>query len=327
MTIKKEIRRQLLADIATLYYKEKETQAQIGKKFGYSRSAISRLLCEAEQEGIFEIIINFPLLRDTNLERQLKERYCLDRAFVINTGQAHDTLALQMIGQLGALYLEQELYDDMIVGVGWGSSLYELVNALPYMHLSNIRVVQVIGALGSKSDARMDGPDLAAFMAKKLNADHQFLHSPYLLDSEEACATLKSQKQIKDTLDLVYQADLILLGIGTVDVDPHYSSIFRSGFFSKEEILDIKAIGGVGHFCGLIIDENGKIMDIDINRRVMAIDLNKIKPNGRKLVGLAAGARKSRAIEAVLNGGWLDVLITDQFAVNFLSSKLQPEDK
>ena len=35
-------RRQLLAEIASLYYKEKMTQSQIGRKLGYSRSAISR---------------------------------------------------------------------------------------------------------------------------------------------------------------------------------------------------------------------------------------------------------------------------------------------
>lgn len=317
--MKKENRRQLLADVSTLYYKEKETQAQIAKRFGYSRSAISRLLCEAEQEGIIDIVINYPLLRDNDAESRLKEKYLLESAFVINAGQAPDRQALQMSGKLGALYLEQELRDDMVVGVGWGTSLFELVNSLPYLHLTNIRVVQVIGALGSKSDARIDGPDLAAFLASKLNADHRFLHSPCFLDTEEACVTLKSQNQIRETLNLAYQADLILLGIGTIDVDPHYSSLYRSGFLSKEEILDIQGKGGVSNFCGVIIDEKGEIMDIGINRRVIAIDLHELKKHKRKIVGIASGGRKTEAIRAVLTGGWLDVLIADQAAVKSIS--------
>ena len=225
-----------------------------------------------------------------------------------------------MVGRLGARYLEQNLRDGMVVGIGWGTSLYDLVNSLPEIPLSKVRVVQVIGASGSKGDARIDGPDLAALLASKLNASHQFLHSPLFLDSEEACASLKSQKQIRETLDLANRSDLVLLGIGTIEVDPKFSSIFRSGFLKETEVLQIKNNGGVGNFCGVIIDKEGRIMDLDINHRVMAVDLHALKNNGRKMVGVAAGSGKSQAIKAVLTGGWLDVLITDQSAVNSIAA-------
>jgi deoxyribonucleoside regulator len=316
----KENRRQLLADIATFYYKDKKTQSQIARAFGYSRSAISRMLSEAQLEGIIEITINYPLLRDPVLERQLKEKYDLEAAFVINTGQADYAHTLQMVGRLGALYLGQNLHDNMVVGIGWGTSLFDLVNSLPYMPLSKVRVVQVIGASGSKGDARIDGPDLAALLANKLNASHQFLHSPLFLDTDEACNSLKSQKQIRDTLNLANQSDLVILGVGTIDVDPKYSSIFRSGFLNEEEVIQIKTNGGIGNFCGVIIDGEGKVMDIDINRRVMAVDLQSLRKNGRKMIGVAAGSRKSKAIQAVLAGGWLDVLITDQSAVKSIAA-------
>jgi len=313
--MKRENRKQMLADISTLYYKEKETQAQIAKRFGYSRSAISRLLIEAEQEGIIDININYPLLRDAELERSLKEKFQLEAAYVINTGQATDQQALQMVGQMGALFLEQELRNEMVVGIGWGTSLHALVNALPDLDHSNIRVVQVIGALGSKSDARIDGPDLAALLAGKLNADHQFLHSPCFLDSPEACLSLRSQKQIRDTLDLAYQADLILLGIGTIDVDPRFSSLYRTGLLSQAVIVKIQKNGGVSNFCGVMVGENGEILELDINRCVLAVDLHELKKHKRRMIGVASGGRKSGAILAVLKGGWLDVLITDQSAV------------
>jgi len=313
--MKTENRRQLLADISTLYYKGKETQAQIAKRLGYSRSAISRLLLEAEQEGIIEININYPLLRDTDMERRLKEKYGLDMAFVISTGQANDQQAMQMVGQMGAVFLEQELHNDMIVGVGWGTSLYELVNALPNLKLSNIRVVQVIGALGSKSDTHIDGPGLAASLAVKLNAEHQFLHSPYFLDSPEACSSLRSQKQIVDTLNLAYQADLILLGIGTIEIDTHLSSLYRVGLLSRTEIMAIQRNGGASNFCGWMVGEDGEVIDMEINRRVLAVDLHELKKRKRRLVGIASGSRKAESIRAVLKGNWLDVLITDQSAV------------
>ena len=172
-----DTRRQLLADIASFHYIEKKTQVEIAQFSGYSRSAISRMLTEAEELGIIEINIRYPLLRDNNLERRLKEKYSLEMAFVMKSGLADYSYTLRQVGRLGSTYLQQILEDNMTIGIGWGSSLYELVNSLPAISLSNVRVVQVIGATGGKSDRRIDGPDLADLLASKLGADHQYLHS------------------------------------------------------------------------------------------------------------------------------------------------------
>ena len=307
-------RRQLLAEIASLYYTDKKTQAEIARIAGYSRSAISRMLTEAEELGIIEITIKYPLQRDTNLENRLKEKFFLDAAFVVNSGSSDYSHNLNLVGRLGATYLQQNLSDGMTIGIGWGSTLFELVNALPFLPYSNIQVVQVIGALGGKSDIRVDGSDLAANLASKLNASCQILHSPLYLDSETACQSLKEQKQISNTLELGYRSDIILLGMGTIEVDPLFSSIFRSGFLDEEEVIEVKTQGGVGNFCGVILNANGKVLDIELNKRVMAVDIHRLRSNGCKIVGIAAGSQKSHGIEAVLNGNWLDVLITDSIA-------------
>jgi DNA-binding transcriptional regulator LsrR (DeoR family) len=309
-------RRQLLAEIASLYYIEKKTQAKIGKDLGYSRSAISRLLLEAEKEGIVKIAINYPIQRDSYLEQRLINEFDLEAAYVIKRGNYSYDEVLRMVGRVGAMYLEQHLRGDMVMGIGWGTAVFEVVNSFPYLPLVNVRVVQVMGAIGSKSNPQIDGPEIASFLASKLNASYQVLHSPLFLDSETACSSLKSQKQIYETFNLAYQSDFVLLGVGTIDIDPMFSSIFRSGFMNEKEVMDIKKKGGIGNFCGIIIDEKGQIMNIDINHRTMAVDLNKLKNSKGKIIGVAAGYEKNEAIKAVLNGRWLDVLITDQMAVN-----------
>jgi DNA-binding transcriptional regulator LsrR (DeoR family) len=309
-------RRQLMAEIASLYYIEKKTQAKIGKGFGYSRSAISRLLLEAEKEGIVKIAINYPIQRDSYLEQRLINEFDLEAAYVIKQGKYSYDQALQMVGRVGAMYLEQHIHNGMVIGIGWGTAIFEAINALPYLSLDNIRVVQVMGANGSKGNTQIDGPEIASFFASKLNASYQVLHSPLFFDSEVACTTFKSQKQICETFNLAYQSDFVLLGVGTIDIDPKFSSIFRSGFMNEKEVLDIKKKGGIGNFCGIIIDEKGQIMNIDINHRTMAVDLRKLKNCKGKIIGVAAGHEKNEAIKSVLNGRWLDVLITDQMAVS-----------
>lgn len=309
-------RKQLLAEIASSYYVEKKTQAKIGKDFGYSRSGISRLLLEAEKERIVQITINYPIQRDSYLEQRLMDEYQLEAAYVVKRGQYSKEQTLQMVGRVGAMYLEQHIHNGMVIGIGWGTSLYEVIHALPHLSLEDVRVVQVMGANGTKSNNQIDGPEIASFFAAKLNASYQVLHSPLFLDSEVLCSSIKSQKQINETLNLAYQSDFVLLGIGTIDVDPKYSSLFRSGIINEKEVMEIKEKGGVGNFCGIILDKQGEIMNIDINHRTMAVDLNQLKNKKRRIIGVAAGNEKSEAIKAVLQGKWLDVLITDQMAVN-----------
>ena len=309
-------RRQLMAEIASLYYIEKKTQAKIGKDFGYSRSAISRLLLKAEKERIVKISIDYPIQRDSYLEQRLVNEFDLEAAYVIKRKQYTYDQALRMVGRVGAMYLEQHIQGGMVISIGWGTAVFEVVNALPHLPLENVRIAQVMGANGSKSNTQIDGPEIASFLASKLNGSYQVLHSPLFLDSETACSLLKSQKQIRETFNLAYQSDFVLLGVGTIDIDPKISSIFRSGFINEKEVMDIKKKGGIGNFCGIIIDKNGQVMNIEINHRTMAVDLSKLRNNKRKIIGVAAGYEKSEAIKAVLNGRWLDVLITDQMAVN-----------
>jgi DNA-binding transcriptional regulator LsrR (DeoR family) len=204
----------------------------------------------------------------------------------------------------------------MVIGIGWGTSLAEVVKSLSYFPLSNVQVVQVIGAVGGRSDPHVDGPGVAVNFANKMNAEYHFLHAPLFLDSEEACNTLKVQSQIAKTLKEGTHSDMTLLGIGTVEVDPVFSSIFRSGFMTEEEILRAKANGAIANFCGSIMDGKGEILDIEINRRTMAVNLHELRENCGKIVGIAGGEKKSHAIASVLNGNWLDVLITDSAAVH-----------
>lgn len=308
-------RRQLLAEIASLYYTERKTQSQIGKSFGYSRSAISRMISEAEETGIVEITIKHPIKREPSAERRLREKYNLEAAFVINPGNTSYQNTLQILGRAGAMFLEQLLKDNMTIGIGWGTSVSEVVKALNSMPLKNVRVVQVIGSVGGRSDPLVDGPGVASSLATRLNASYFILHSPVYLDSIEACKTLKMQKQIAETLKEGLNSDITLLGIGTVEIDPLFSSIFRSGFMDEQEIKTLRQQGGLVNFCGLILDQEGRILENEVNQRAMTVDLARLRANGSKMIGIAAGVKKSGAIEAVLKGNWLDVLITDSAAV------------
>ena len=70
-------------------------------------------------------------------------------------------------------------------------------------------------------------------------------------------------------------------------------------------------IGAVGDVLCHFVDENGKLIPSDIEDRLISTPLEKLRAMDN-VVGLAAGAQKAEAIRAVLRGGYLDVLITDE---------------
>ena len=69
--------------------------------------------------------------------------------------------------------------------------------------------------------------------------------------------------------------------------------------------------GAVGDVLCHFVDENGELIPSDIEDRLISTPLEKLRAMDN-VVGLAAGAQKVEAIRAVLRGGYLDVLITDE---------------
>jgi deoxyribonucleoside regulator len=305
----------LLANIASMYYLERCTQAQIAKKMGYSRSAISRLITEAEDKGIVEIRVHSPIKRNPEMERFLRERFGLQEVIICSNGSLPEQDRLRQVGQLAASYLEKFLHDQVKIGIGWGTSIYETINVLPHLQFSGVQIVQVIGAIGGKSDPRIDGPELAAQLAGKLNGSHHYLHSPLILEDETIKNALMNQQQISETLEMGYQTDVTLLGIGTVETDRRGSSLLRTGYLNIEDVKEIQKQGGVANFCGYILDEMGNVLDIDINQRIMAISLERLRRMHSHVIAVAGGRKKSRAIEAVIKRNLIDTLISDSEAI------------
>ena len=72
-----------IVKIASMYYEEGLTQAEIARQRGVSRSLISKILMDAKNEGIVEVIINSENAYTTGLERKL-ERFQIQNARICN---------------------------------------------------------------------------------------------------------------------------------------------------------------------------------------------------------------------------------------------------
>ncbi|MFO7663359.1 MAG: sugar-binding transcriptional regulator [Chloroflexota bacterium] len=304
-------RLELLASVADLYYIERRSQAEIAQRFGYSRSTISRLLTEAHQRQLVEIRINHPLQRDTDLEYALRDRFDLDTVLVSRRGSLEYERMLMQLGRMAAGYLDEVLDDPCLIGISWGTAVYEVVTAMRARRLRGTQVVQMIGGLGL-GDQQIDGPGVAMQLAERLGGRYFTLNAPHIAADEQTRDSLLSLRAIRESLQLALKAQYAIVGIGSVDANR--SSLLRTGYLTRRELNAIKASGAVGDICGTHFDAKGNVLDIDINHRVVGIDLKALRSKPCRVVAVSGGRVKGPAIAGALQGNLIDVLITDSNA-------------
>lgn len=303
---------EFLANVASLYYEEGLKQEEIATQLGYSRSAISRFLTSAHEEGVVEIRIRHPSNRERELERILVERFPLDEALVMVRGSLDDDESLGHVGTLAAGTLESFLKDGVHIGVSWGTAVYEVADSLRSIYTPGSCVIQLLGAFGTP-DPRIDGGELARTIARKLGGSYRLLPAPALVDSPQVREALLNDRPIREILEIARRTEVAIVGIGTTD--PRRSSFLRAGYLTASELESIVHQGAVGDVCGIHFDIYGRAHDFNITQRVVGISETELRGIPHT-IGVAAGEVKAPAILGALRSGFIKVLVTDDAAAS-----------
>ena len=308
----------LLAMVASLYYKLNQGQAEIAERLGISTSKVSRLLKEAWERGIIEVQINTPILRDFALEMQLATCFNLADALILETKPDHDDASLVAgAGQLAAIYLQRiipDLPQGATIGVAWGTGVHATVNALPNNLGRQIDVVQLMGGVGALA---VDGPDLARMVAAKLGGRHYDLHAPVLVERPEVRELFLAEPTVSEGMRRARTVQLAITGIGSLD--EHDSSFLRAGLITRADLAVLRGLGAVGETAGRFFDATGQTAGIEINRRVIGVELEDLR-RIPKVIAVARGLTKVPAILGALRGGYLNVLATDNITARAILS-------
>jgi deoxyribonucleoside regulator len=299
---------ELLADVASMYYEDGLTQQEISVRLQYSRSRISRLLTEAQKEGVVEISINHPLARNRTMENKLQELFKLKAVRVCqNRDESYESL-LQNVGTLASRLVSQHLHDNITIGVSWGAVLAEMANAFRPTNYSGTRVVQLVGTVGSV-DPTTDGPGLVRRLASKLDGRAYTLAAPWLIDNKLVRDALLEDRRLRDSLNMARQTNLAVVGVGTII--PELSSIVRAGYITAEQAIYLNSIGIVGDVCGLQFDINGNMIEIPMTGYVFGINVDTLR-KVPLVIGVAAGSKKADAILGGLRSKLINALVTDE---------------
>jgi DNA-binding transcriptional regulator LsrR (DeoR family) len=314
-------REELLATVASLYYKMDQSQAEIAERLRVSTSKISRMLKEARDRGIVEIHIHMPIPRDLELEHALCATFGLRDALVLQSGaDADDDSLLRATGQLAASYLQRVipgLSTGAMIGVAWGTSVFAAVSAIAENTDLMNDVVQLMGGVGSFT---VDSPDIARVLAAKLGGRHYDLHAPVLVEQSAAHDILFGEPAVREGLMRARMVKMAIAGIGAVE--DKASSFLRAGLLTRGDLAHLRAEGAVGEMVGRFYKIDGTMDGIEINKRIIGIELDELRRVPVSMA-VARGLPKTEAIYGALRGHFISVLATDDVTARGVLARAQ----
>jgi DNA-binding transcriptional regulator LsrR (DeoR family) len=316
---RRDERLRLMTKVARLYHEHGVNQPDIARRLHVSQARISRLLKQAQEQGIVRTTVTVPDGVWTELEDRLEALYGLREAIVVECFETSEEGIAYDLGVATAAYLETTLTGGDVVGVSsWSGTLLAAAGAMrPLSRTGASRVVQLVGGVGNPG-AEAHAAHLTRRFADLMGAQPTFLLAPGIATSAEARAAMLKDQFVQEAIAAWDEVTLALVGIGALEP----SSLLQSSgnIFSERELRALGKRGAVGDVCLRFFNGRGKPIASDFDRRVIGVRLEQLKIMDR-CVGVAGGERKYQAIHAAVVGGWVNVLITDHVSAERLMAE------
>jgi deoxyribonucleoside regulator len=296
-----------MVTIAELYYIEGLTQAEIAERLQLTRLKVNQLLQDARKDGIIRIEIVNPLSTCTDLQQRLEEHFGLRRAVVIPAFTDSSGVLARELGKAAASLVAELINDGDLVGIGWGTTVYELVHAFECDRQITATFIPLIGGLG-EVHAHFQINEFARVLANTADGRWKALHAPFLVERKEIKDALLSDSLINELVSLWSHLDHAVVGIG---MSISKSPMLLTQYFTNAHLMQMERQGIVGDICSRFFDKDGILCNWDINDRLIGISLDELH-KAKNVIAVAGGTVKTTAILAALNGGHIDMLVIDE---------------
>ena len=297
----------LAINVAKLYYRSDYSQQKIAQELGVSRPSISRLLQYAKDKGYVNIQIVDPVEDMSHMEQRLKDKLHLKDVKIASSTINDEEEIKKYIGITAARYLDSIIKDGDIIGVGWGTTLYNMSQALVPKAIKGSQVVQLEGGV-SHSEWNNYAREILESFAANFDTVAQYMPLPVIFDTKETKELVDKDRYIKRVLELGRHANIAIFSVGTVRPNALF---FRLGYTGIEEQEKIQK-SSVGDICSRFFDVEGRICNRDLDDRTVGITLSELRDKEFSIM-ISGGEAKINAIRAALKGRYANVLITDQF--------------
>ena len=306
----------LILKAAYAYYIDGKAQSEIAQDLGISVTTVSRLLKKAKDDHIIEFVIRDSYIECLRLGKELKEQFNLKDVIIAPTGNLSDvqtpgekSYAQRMVALEAARYIQRIIKKDDVLGVTWGSTVYEMINYLNPAQKIDATFVTLHGSLASCID-EWDVRTLVMRLAKAFSGKNYMLLSGALMSSEKLASLQKQERDMAYIYNLYKRVNIAINGIGSFY--PELDSILALPTFLPEENLqELLDEGVVGDIALRFFNKNGKECNTSLKNRTISIEFNQFKKIPLKIT-LASGIQKAHTVFYALKGHLIDVLIVDE---------------
>jgi len=307
----------LMTMASRLYHEHGIRQRDIATRLGISQPRVSRLLAQAEEQGIVRTVVVAPEGIYPEPEEVLEDAYGLRECHVVEVLGGDDAIPRQL-GSAAARYLnEATLWGPRVGFTSWSSTLREMVRSLDPVRRSGVTdVVEMLGDLGAPL-LQHEAGHATLRLAALLGAEPVLLRAPGVLATPELRAAVLRDAHVERALRMLDQLDVAFIGIGPADF--HGPLHEGDNFFSADQLAQVRAAGAVGQLNQRFVDARGASLPTPLDELVVAITLEQLRSAGSRVV-VAGGTTKWAPLHAALRGGWADVLVTDLASARYLIS-------
>lgn len=288
----------LMVKAAWYYYMEDYTQQRIADMLGTSRAKVVVLLERARQTGVISFNINHDTDQRMHLEQQLLDTFALQDVFVVpDCDSALNTN--ESIARAAAMYILRRIKPGAYINIGYGDTTSRILNHLATNAETPLDVVSMTGGVSYY---------LPNIQSSVFNARLHLAPSPLLVSDQSLRDALRSEPEVDRNFSLLPLSSMSVVGVGSMD---ERATIVENGILSKSDFTLLKLRGAVGDVLSHFIDAEGDPVSDDMERRLISTPLETLRQL-ENVIGVAGGAQKAESLHAVLRGGYLDVLITDE---------------
>jgi DNA-binding transcriptional regulator LsrR (DeoR family) len=297
-------RHDLAIRVAWLYHDRGLTQQEVADRLGISRSTISRILTEAEQEGIIRVIITEPLPESARLAEALIEKFDLAGAIVGTSLEGESpavAAAIAMARRLETIAAS----GSVTISAGWGRTIALCARETRPLPTSDVVLVDAFGH--TTTDDTTAAVEVTNTLSRKFDAKVMHVPSPGFAPSEDIAGSFLESPPVQRALERAREADIILVSIGVVGNE---SLLVSEGFMSAEGMQDVIDAGAVGEVFGWYFDPNGDSVPAP-GLHPIALTLDDLR-SATRVIGVAAGTEKTEAVRGAIAAGILDEIAIDE---------------
>jgi len=195
---------ELITRIASLYYLDNLTQADISVRVGLSRIKVVRLLKRARELGIVEIRIQTLAVLRTALETALIRKFGLQQVLLV-ADQLSEVNQRELTAQVAAAQLNLLVQDGDRVAVGMGRNVGTVAGAVGAVAPRRCVFVTAIG--GSPLVGQpVNSSDISRRLAERFGGDSACLYAPAYVESPQLRESFLNHEDVQSVLESARRA-------------------------------------------------------------------------------------------------------------------------